>query len=306
MDPVTMMLIGGGVQVGAGLIGSFLGGAQDEKALEYRKKALAEYMGISVPELEELHAKEQGDTELRGVQRDAGQDALMDESQARLSERARTGGWDAQARESYAQGEMDAATYERGQREALASRFQPGDGAGAVLQAQAQQSGADRAAASGRGAAADAERRAMEAILQGGSFAMQRSGQQWDQDAQVASAQDRINEFNTATANNFTLANADERARHFDQRMRLADSKASAQEGMASHYEGKGQQARSTAGGLGQAAGYGLAAYGMYGATAPQQGPSMTTTGASAGVAPSIASAQANPYGRFTNRRKVG
>lgn len=302
MDPMTMMAIGGGVQVAGGLIGSFLGGAQDKKALEYRKAALAQYMGVSLPELENLIAREQGATEMKGVTRDAGQEAHADETQARLAQRARDGGWDAQARESYAEGEQQAATYERGQREALASRYAPGTGAEVVLQAQAQQSGADRARMAGLGAAGDAEARAMDAILQGGAMATQRSAQHWDQDAQVAAAQDRINEFNTASANNFTLARADQQQQQFRNKLSLADAKAGALGDMAGHYDKQGQQARATAGGLGQAAGYGLSAYGMYGATrAPAAAPAAPTAAAGAALPQGYV-----PQGLNPTRRKVG
>lgn len=304
MDPY-MMMASTGVQVGAGILGAALGGAQDAKALAYRKQALAQYMGISVPELEVLVAKEQEASAMGGVRRDAGQEALMDETQARLSERARTGGMDAQARAAYAEGEQNAATYERGQREALASRYAPGTGVEALLQAQAQQSGADRAGAAGLNAAADAESRAMEAILHGGDFAAQRSAQRWDQDAQVAAAQDRINEFNTATANQFTLANADARAQHFDQQMQLARGKAGALSDTAGAYERKGASTRATVGGLGQAAGYGLAAYGMYGATKPQA-PAALPGAAGAATGAGYVPMGANAAQAARTRRKVG
>jgi hypothetical protein len=269
MDPTVLAaLISAAVSVGGGILGEMLGSEEDKQAYEYRKQALSQYLGISVPELEELVAKEQGQTNLANVRTDPALDAYQDQALARLSEVGTSNGLDAQSRARMEQARIEQAQAERNSREAvLASARARGTlGTGEEVSAllQSGQASADRARMADVQTLGDAESRALDAIIAAGGMAGTRQARQWDQRAEVASAQDAIDRFNTATANDFTLANADQRALNFQQRMQLAGAKAGAYTGMAEHHEARGERTRQTVGGIGQSVGYGGGALGQH------------------------------------------
>lgn len=267
VDPLS--LVGAGVNAGMGLLGYFLGADDRSKEYEQRKQALAQYMGISVPELETLVAKEQGATHLGGVRTDAAFDVAQDQAAQRLSEVGNAGGLDARARARMEQARMEAAQAERSSREGVLAdaraRGTLGSGAETSALLQAGQAAADRERMAGVQTLGDAEDRALQAIIQGGSLAAQRQATQWNQRAQVATAQDEIDRFNTATANDFTLQNANQRALHFQQQMQLAGAKSGALKDMANFYGNHAAQIGQAVGGAGQAIGYGLGAMGQAG-----------------------------------------
>jgi hypothetical protein len=305
VDPFTLSLISMGLNVGSGVLSQLLGSPDEGEAYKYRQEALAKYMGISVPELKEMVAKEQGDTHLKDVTTDPRFDAQQDMAAERLEEVGNAGGFDARARARMEQARMESAQAERSAREGvLASARARGTlGTGEELSAmvQAGQAAADRERMAGVQTQADAEERALQAIIEGGRFAGERQGRQWGQRAQVASAQDEIDRFNTATANDFTLANQQQKNIHFGQQMQLADGQAGALEGMAGHLEDRANHTKQVVGGIGQMLGYGMGAVGQ----AVGQGwgiPSGTSAGASATYYPgggggSAAMGPANAYG---------
>jgi hypothetical protein len=225
-------------------------------------------LGISLPELKELVAKEQGETNLAGVSTDPRFDAYQDETQERLAGVGRSGGFDARSRARMEQARLENAQAERASREGVLAdaRARGTLGTGEELSAllQTGQASADRARMADVETLADAEDRALEAIIANGSMAGQRQAQQWNQRAQVATAQDRIDQFNTQTANDFTMANAQREQQQFDNRMRLGAARSGALEGMAGVHEGRANRTRQMVGGIGQTVGYGMGAAGQY------------------------------------------
>lgn len=265
MDPFTIGAIG--VNIAGPILGEIFSSSADEEEMEQRLAALAEYTGISVPQLRELHARELGRTNLAGVTTDASLDAYEDESLARLAEVGRSGGLDANARARMEEARLDAAGSERAQREAILQqarqRGTAGYGEDLSAMLQAGQGAADRERMAGVQALSDAETRALGSIAQTGAMAGARQGRQFQQRAQVATAQDRIDEFNAGTANDFAMFNEQQRWRQFDARLGLADARANARNGIANAQGARADRTRGAIGGAAQGVGMGLGAYGQ-------------------------------------------
>lgn len=100
---------------------------------------------------------------------------------------------------------------ERGQREAILQNAQQrgigGSGLELAAQLANQQGSATRASQRGFDVAAEAQRRALEAILQSGQLSGQMRSQDFNEQAQIAAAQDAINRFNAANQNTTMMAN---------------------------------------------------------------------------------------------------
>lgn len=89
----------------------------------------------------------------------------------------------------------------------MAERGMGGSGNELAARLQSSQDAANRASSQGLQVGADAQRRALEAVLQGGQLAGQTRQQDFSQAAQQASAQDTINRFNAANAQQVSGAN---------------------------------------------------------------------------------------------------
>lgn len=120
----------------------------------------------------------------------------------------------------------------RGAREAVMQRFQEqgrsSPGLELVAQMQANQDASTQASNEGLNVAADAEERALQAILQSGQLGSQIRGQDFSEEAKVAEAKDAINRFNTANKQNVGLVNTaarnDARGRNLGESQRVADT----------------------------------------------------------------------------------
>jgi hypothetical protein len=103
-----------------------------------------------------------------------------------------------------------------------------GSGFELAAQLQAQQSGADRNARSSLSAAASAQDRALQAIMGAGNMATQYQNQDFNQQAQRASAADKINLFNTQNMQDVQQRNIGSQnsaaAQNLAERQRLSDA----------------------------------------------------------------------------------
>lgn len=121
---------------------------------------------------------------------------------------------------------------DRGQRESIIqnanARGVGGSGLELMAQLQAQQGSAQKASQMGFDVAAQAQQNKLRALEQAGQMGGQIRGQDFDQQAQVASAQDAINKFNAANKQQVNLMNTDSRnqanASNLNNAQRIADS----------------------------------------------------------------------------------
>lgn len=199
----------------------FLRGRDPEAEKEYQK-AVEALSGISTPTFEnytpeeykaiqDLIAQQQGGTEYGKISEDPRlRDAQMQALQG-LQDIYRQGGLTAEDKARQAMINQQAAQQERGQREAILQNMQArgigGSGAELAANLAAQQSGANQRAMGGLQTAANAENRALQALLQGGQLGGQIRGQEYGMASDKARAQDIINQFNVANANQAAMQN---------------------------------------------------------------------------------------------------
>lgn len=257
------------IQTGAGLAAWLASGNDEEKRL--RRKALAEYAAIQPPEVQDYIAREVSGSQFSDIVADQQQRAIQDEASARLLQRGR-GGPSLAYQAAREQAQVDAAARAQGQREAILSdarqRGTVGSGESLLLQSQAGQDAANTERLAGVQQLADDEEQAFQAMIAAGNMAGQREERDWNQQAQVASAEDDIALFNAGQWNQAQQFNIQQRQQDFANRLALADRKAGI-------YAAQGQQARedgarlaNAIGGAGQNAGSILTAIGANGSGA--------------------------------------
>lgn len=259
MNPALMAAISALVQVGSAALAEWLSGADSAEERRYRQDALAQYAAIAPPEAQEVIARTVAGTAMGDVRRDVGQEAIRDEMQGRLLERVRGGGMDAQSQARYEQARQRSALEARaGRQAALARAGARGLGPDAALTDMllAQQGSAETERMAGIQQAADADRAALESLLQSGSMAGERSRERWSQDAAVAQARDDMNRFNAGQLADTDRFNAGQRNWAWDADFRRRAGLAGAYQDAADAAGNRGQQTRQTVGGVGQGLGY--------------------------------------------------
>jgi hypothetical protein len=151
--------------------------------------------------LQQMQTQLQGDTEFDKISEDPQLRQAQIAALAGLQGVVDSGGQTLQDQATLAKIQQDEGARERGAREALMQRAaqQGTSGSGFELAAQLanQQGAASRGAEQSLNVAAQAQQRALDALMQKGTLGGQVRGQDFSQEAQRAQAQDLINRFNT-------------------------------------------------------------------------------------------------------------
>lgn len=253
---------------------------------KYLNAALAQIQGVGTPGVSEMWADPaysravlQGRSKMNTVKADptykkAAMKALMG-----LQSVADQGGLTAVDRARIADVQDQQRAENQGAQQAIMQNAQERGVAGSGLEymsrLMAQQGAATRANRAGLDVAAQAQERALKALIESGQIGERMGAQDFGEQAQVAQAQDAIDRFNTAnrqnvemantgTRNDFTLRNKDLYQRDFENRMQKAEAAAGVYGQMAQSEE---EKRRRRAGYLKDAvsAGLGAAAMGMGG-----------------------------------------
>jgi hypothetical protein len=214
----------------ASLIGRMASSEYSDEEKEQMRLALEEYAALAPPEQRDLIAREVARSQMGSVQRNPYLEGVQDEVLGRQLEVARTGE-SARGAADYEQAAMDSAQLERSQREGALSRADAlGLGPEAAFSDAmlAGQGGADRERMAGLQRAAYNEENRMGALGAAGATAANRSATQWQQDAEVAQAQDELNRFNAGQFNNMQQFNEGNRYRNFNAQLDLANARAGA------------------------------------------------------------------------------
>ena len=238
MDPLTTGLLIGG-SVAAPLLGGYLGGKKAEGARstadEYQQKALDQLMNLPdapqydtssvsmpdyiepgaleailpdygiVPEYspEMLTAQSLGPSEMAGISTDPDIRRAQMQALQRMQEVGQDG-MTAEDEFRMAQMQADIGARQRGAREALQQQMQArgiaGSGLELAAQLQNQQAMAQQENLRGLGLQAQAEQRALDAMMQGGQLAGQMRGQEFNEASAKAQAADAIARFNAQQA----------------------------------------------------------------------------------------------------------
>jgi hypothetical protein len=267
MDPVTMAMVGGMVNMGVGAITNWLAGSKDDEERRQRMRALQEYSNLAPPEHKELIAREVAKSRMADVRRDPTQEAYQDEVQASLMEVARNGE-SARAAADYEQAAQDSAQLARSQRMgAVAQAESQGLGPEASFSdsLMAGQADADRERTAGMQRAAYNEEARMGALSQVGGMAAQRSATRWGQDAEQAQAQDQMDIFNAGQWNDMLRYNDQSRYDAFDAQLARADRLYGGHNNLADMNARQGQRTREQGAAIGGGINRAITAPGVYG-----------------------------------------
>lgn len=177
--------------------------------------------------------QQQSDSELKGISVDPRYKEAQLAALQQLQDRS-VDGYNIEDKAAMSRTLNEAAMQERAQRDALLANAQSrGAGSGGNVLAQqlmAQQGGASRANDGALQIAADGRRRALEAVMASGQLGGQMQGQDFDQQARIAQAQDSINQFNTRNANDRSMYNNqltnNAQLRNIDTRQGIASTNA--------------------------------------------------------------------------------
>lgn len=255
--------------------------------------------GQWTPELQQ--AVSLGDTALGGVNTDPAYKQAQMQALGKLQDIGNNGGMtlEDRANSERVQGGIDAK--ERGSREAILQRAQQsggyGSGTSLVAQLMNQQNASNQAHQVGLDTEASAQKRALDALTQGGSLASNLRSQDYGEQSNAAAARDAIAKWNaanqqgvqgqnTALTNDaaqknllaqqqLSNANVDTRNKNqaynkgliqqqYNNQLELAKAKANARAGQAQNATAGGNAAAATAAGVGNAINQGATAYGNY------------------------------------------
>ncbi len=224
MDPISLIL-GGGSLISS-LVGMFGG---DHGAKEYADKAIEELIKVNVPDpaqqklaLERYHSAGELDPKLeQAIKADpsAFEQVVKNQKYAQAQDRAlgqlqslgEEGGISLSDKADLQEQMIANANKDKANRDAIADdmarRGQLGSGMALQAQLGGAQAAGDRDAQMRLRALGGAQDRALQAIQGAGDLAGKMQGQDFDRQSAVASARDRINQFNTQNAQNVQQRN---------------------------------------------------------------------------------------------------
>jgi len=273
MDPLTIALIGMGVSAVGTLITELIAGGKEEEARRVMNAAAQIYDDVELPQLERAVAEQVGPTALERITVDPAYKAAQMEALGKLGQISEEGGFTLADKAALnktlgALSRRDAAA-----RAAIAENMQArgtlGAGAELAQRLAAQQESSQMASERGMDIAAQAQQRALNAIMQRGQMAGEMRGQEYGEQERLAQARDAISRYNADASRNAQMYNLGLAQQQFENKRGLAQLKANAKLGQAQELMQQGQGTRQAGGAYTQAAAKGAQAaaqqYGNYG-----------------------------------------
>ena len=224
-------IIGGVASLASGIIGANSASDDREAAAQQRAEAVKQFLSIAVPDPEQQKVElaryvqtgrlspeleqtfQQKQTELGGIVLDPTSRLAEQTALQKMIDVANAGGMDAESKAKLQEAVNAANTNEQGQRQAImqnfAQRGMSGSGAELAAELSASQGSQNRAAQVGTQSAADAEQRALEALIASANMGSTLHAQDYAQAADAARAQDLINQFNVRNSQAVAGANVD-------------------------------------------------------------------------------------------------
>lgn len=208
-----------------------ISGGKDKAATRAQADAVRQLQGLQTPAIADMRVQLE-ELVLQGqltpqqaeaiLQEQSGMENIATDPQlknaqlqalSQLQEIGSSGGLTAMDRAQLSELTGNLANQERGQRESIMQSAQQrgmgGSGLALAQQMQNQQGSAQRASQQGLDIAALAQQRALESIMQSGQLGGQIRGQDFNEQAQKAQAQDMINQFNAQARQNTQNQNVD-------------------------------------------------------------------------------------------------
>jgi hypothetical protein len=247
---------------GINILGSLIGrkkAEEDRKRAEaLQEEAMRLYDDAQAPTLDRITPERMGTEGWDAIPEDFGNRDARNEALRAIMAMGEQGGMDPGSRLAMEEARRAAALQDTQQRQAITqgmARRGMGGAGEAMMQLQAQQSGADRASMANLQEAASARARALQALATGGSMAAQAEGQDFERSAAEQTARDRIAQFNINNSVEAQRANTALQQQGYQNKLGLMDRRYGARQQRAAQY---GQKASDTAqmwGGIGQGVG---------------------------------------------------
>lgn len=226
-------------------------GAYDEMLRNLRER-FADYDALGKAGYQDIEAQQLGPSALEGIQNDPQARMAQQEALAALSELAANGGLslaDMQALNEIQRNlNQNSTARQKGLANDFAARGQLGAGAQLAMGLQGQQQAAESANQRGESVAAQAQARALQAILQKGQMGRAMGNDDWQRKASAAQAKDAIEARNAAARTDAGKYNNSLKGQAFEDEIAKARGKTSLTNSMNEAIGGKGAQgARTTA-----------------------------------------------------------
>jgi hypothetical protein len=259
MDPFTIAaVLGISVQAATSLIGELASAGDRDAQTKLLDQTLREYEGLTPPELEQLNAEQMGPSAFEGITTDPRARSAQYEALAQLQQLARSGGLNLQDRATLARANQEGARQASAARSGIAAdmaaRGQYGGGQQLAMQLANQQAAANRGAQTGLETAAMAQRRGLDAILEGGRLGGQLRGQDYDEKSRTAQARDLVSRYNADSRAGAARYNAMLPQQQFQNKLQVTGAKAQARGARAGQHGQSADDTRQLYAGIGQGA----------------------------------------------------
>jgi hypothetical protein len=257
-----LLALGGGLGELAGTAAGEIFGQDDRRRAEAEfAKTLRELEALGIPSVEaqKIALEQMGDSSLAGVKVDPRLKDAQSDALGAVQRVGREGGLTAEDRAKMLAAQNMVAQQERSQRGAIVQNMQArgmgGSGAELAAQLANQQGSANRLNQAGTDMAAEAQKRALQAMVQGGQMAGQMRAQDYGEQSDLARARDEIARFNTQNRNQSQIYNSQLQQQQFQNQMAKQGALADARSKMAARYDDKAKRRSQMGAGAGGALG---------------------------------------------------
>lgn len=258
MDPLTIALVGMGVSAVGTLITELIAGGKEAEARKVMNAAAQIFDEVELPQLERAVAEQVGPTALERITVDPAYKAAQMEALSKLGQISEEGGFTLADKAALNKTLGALSRRDAGARAAIAENMQArgtlGAGAELAQRLAAQQESSQMASERGMDIAAQAQQRALNAIMQRGQMAGQMRGQEYGEQERLAQARDAIARYNADALTGAQAYNLGLAQRQFENKRGLAQLRANAKLGQATAMMNEGQGIRQAGGAYTQGA----------------------------------------------------
>jgi hypothetical protein len=253
MDPIiTPMLIGMGVSAVGTLITELIASGKEEEARKVMNEAAQIFDEVELPKLEQAVAEQVGPTALERITVDPAYKSAQMEALSKLGQISDEGGFTLADKAALNKTLGALSRRDAGARAAIAENMQArgtlGAGAELAQRLAAQQESSQMASERGMDVAAQAQQRALNAIMQRGQMAGQMRGQEYGEQERLAQARDAIERYNAGARTGAQGYNLGLAQQQYENQMGRARARAGAKLGQAGAMMQEGQGTRQAGG----------------------------------------------------------
>jgi hypothetical protein len=245
------------MQLVAGLLGDMFAGKDEAEQKYLLQKAMDEFGNIDLPALKEVVAQELGPSAMEGLKADPQYAALERQGLDELLRIGRSGGMTledkANLNTTMGQASRVGRAGDARIRESMAARGQSGGGAELAMRMASNQGAAQRAHEGGMQVAGQAQKRALDSILEAGRMGGRMGERDFDQRSRAASAADARARHNADARTRADAYNTGLGQQQFGNKLAKASGKSGRADALGNFYAGQAQGTRQLTAGLGKA-----------------------------------------------------